>query len=87
MTDEGTAAQQHAERPAVRIEFVPAELLPEGHRVVGLTAPGSFVWGVREGEMSDELRTEMNQCLEHVIGSGLWQQHWADDETPPTHPH
>lgn len=95
MADEGTVdEQQHDEcapvRASVRVEFVPAEKLPPGALVVPLTAPGTLVWGVREGEMTDALREEMNHYLEHIIGSGLWQQNWAGDDTtpPPTqHPH
>ncbi|GGY29927.1 hypothetical protein GCM10010363_08040 [Streptomyces omiyaensis] len=86
MADEGTAKQQRA-RESVRIEFVPKELMPDGHIVVPINAPGTLVWGVLEGQMTDDLRDEMNRCLQHIIGSGLWQQNWDDGETPPSHPH
>lgn len=86
MADEGTV-EQHHERASVRLEFVPAEKMPPGELVVPLTAPGTLVWGVREGEMTPELKDEFNHYLEHIIGSGLWTQNWAEDETPPPHPH
>lgn len=75
MADEGTAKDSRAARaPSVRIAFVPKEKMPDGHIVVPLEAPGTLVWGVLEGEMSEELLAEMNRCLRHIIGSGLWLQ-------------
>lgn len=72
MADEGTAKRkQHA---SVRIEFVPKEEMPDGHIVVPIEVPGTLVWGVLEGEMTPELREQMNRCLQHIIGSGLWLQ-------------
>ncbi|MFE1550617.1 hypothetical protein [Streptomyces sp. NPDC058718] len=88
MADEGTAKrEQHEQRPSVRIEFVPKENMPDGHIVVPIEVPGTLVWGVLEGEMSDDLRDEMNRCLQHIVGSGLWQQNWDGDAAPPSHPH
>lgn len=91
MADEGTAKHQHrertCERPAVRIELVPAEKMPDGFRVAPIETDGSLVWAVREGEMTAGLRDEFNEYLEHVIGSGLWHQNWEDGETRSPHPH
>lgn len=86
MADEGTAKQQRTAQ-SVRIEFVPKENMPDGHIVVPIEAPGTLVWGVLEGEMTDQLRTEMNRCLEHIIGSGLWQQNQGGDQPPQPTPH
>ena len=91
MADEGTPNQQHREvapaRAAVRVEFVPAEKMPDGCRVVPLEVDGALVWGVLEHEMTEGLRAEFNELLDYIVGCGLWRQHWADSETPPGHPH
>lgn len=88
MADEGTAKRKHCERPAahVRIEFIPAENMPDGCRVMPIEAEGSLVWGVREGEMTNGCREEFNEYLEHIVGNRLWEQNWGG-ETPPPHPH
>jgi hypothetical protein len=86
MADEGTAKQQRT-RESVRIEFVPKEEMPDGHIVVPIEVPGTLVWGVLEGHMSNELRDEMNRCLQHIIGSGLWHQNRGGEDIPPPHPH
>ncbi|WP_282696290.1 hypothetical protein [Streptomyces sp. CC208A] len=86
MADEGTAKQQSM-RESVRIEFVPKEEMPDGHIVVPLEAPGTLVWGVLEGQMTEELRSEMNHCLQHIIGSGLWRQNRGSDQPPQPTPH
>lgn len=86
MTDEGTAKQQGA-RESVRIEFVPKEKMPDGHIVIPIEVSGTLVWGVLEGQMTDDLRNQMNACLQHIVHSGLWRQNWDEGDTPPSHPH
>jgi hypothetical protein len=77
--NEGTA------HTVVRVEIAPQGAMPEGCRVVPIERKGELVWVIREGEMSEGLRVELNQMLAHIQTSGLWVQNW-DNETPP-HPH
>jgi hypothetical protein len=74
---------------SVRIEVAPHTDMPEGFLVVPIERPGELVWVVREGEMSDALREQINTHLQHITHNGLWEQHFEgpDDTAPPGHPH
>lgn len=78
--NEGTA------HTIVRVEVAPASAMPEGCRVVPIEREGELIWVIREGEMSEGLRADLNQILAHIQTTGLWVQNWDGHTTAP-HPH
>lgn len=86
MESEGSSLTSTAR---VRIEMAPRDAMPDGCLVVPVEKAGKLIWVVREGEMSDALREEINVYLEHITHSGLWEQHWeqSGEEPPTSHPH
>ncbi|WP_147979441.1 hypothetical protein [Streptomyces sp. MS191] len=90
MADEGTAQRRNESASAhasVRVEFVPAEKMPDGCNVVLLNVGGAHVVAVRERQMTEDLRAEVNELLEGVVACGLWPPHPVDTETPRSRPH
>ncbi|WP_405925479.1 hypothetical protein [Streptomyces sp. NBC_00035] len=61
------------------MQFVPS--LPEGRAVFPAEREGKFVWLVAEGAMTRQCFQEMKGYLDHIVGSGMWQQKWDGD--PP----
>jgi hypothetical protein len=59
--------------------------LPDGEMLMPvLTSQGTMI-AVRPGHMSEELLKALNEMLDHVVGTGLWQPGEDDDpENPPT---
>ena len=79
------AEEPSARCPDSHIEFVPGGELPTGRNVVRVERQGAILWLIREGEMSERLRLEINDILGHVTRHGLQVQKW-DGEEPPPHP-
>ena len=68
----------------VRVEVAPASAMPDGCRVVPVEREGELIWVIREGEMSEGLRADLNQILAHIQTTGLWVQNWGGATPPPT---
>ncbi|MFI1676992.1 hypothetical protein [Streptomyces sp. NPDC020607] len=65
------------------MEFVPH--LPGGRAAVPAERAGKFVWMIAEGQMTEQCFAEMRQYLQHIVGTGMWQQNW-DGKPPPQPP-
>ncbi|NUH35324.1 hypothetical protein HUF15_00820 [Streptomyces samsunensis] len=71
------------ECPDSHIEFVPGGELPKGSNVVRVERQGSILWLIREGQMTEPLRQEINDILGHVTRHGLQAQKWDEGDPPP----
>ncbi|MEU8723577.1 hypothetical protein [Streptomyces antimycoticus] len=61
---------------------MPDRKLPRDRNVVRVELQGSIVWLIREGQMTEPLRQEINDILGHVTRHGLQIQRWDGDEPP-----
>jgi hypothetical protein len=58
-----------------RYEFVPAAALPVDRACWPMDADGEFIWQIREREMSEELRRELNTYIAGSLSTHQWVQH------------
>lgn len=47
--------------------------LPDGELLIPVLTPDGTVMAARAGHMSDELLLALNDYLDHLIGTGMWQ--------------
>lgn len=76
--------ERHHECPDSHIEFISGTELPKDRNVVRVERQGSILWLIREGQMTEPLRQEINDILGHVTRHGIQIQRW-DGHQPP-HP-
>jgi hypothetical protein len=76
--DDGENPPRH--RPA-RAWYVFSDDLPDGEILMPILTPYGTAMAVRRGHMTEELMTELNASLRHLIGTGLWQP--GDEGKPP----
>ncbi|TWE17174.1 hypothetical protein [Kitasatospora atroaurantiaca] len=57
-----------------RYVFVTEEAMPRGRTCNPVEAEREFIWQIRDGEMSEQARQELNAYLEILIGRGLFVQ-------------
>jgi hypothetical protein len=49
-----------------------SDALPDGEVLLPVQTDQGLIMAVRPGHMSEELLTELNKVLEHLIGTGRW---------------
>ncbi|QQM44969.1 hypothetical protein [Streptomyces liliifuscus] len=83
-TDDGrmTRPPQGLGLAVSRWEAVPADEMPAGQIVFGLSQGGSCVWLIDDRYCTERLVDDMNALLLRLAGDGLWIQCWFRDWPP-----
>ncbi|MGW3570183.1 hypothetical protein ACWDSL_41035 [Streptomyces sp. NPDC000941] len=76
--------QEEASHCHSHIEFATDAEMPKNRSVIRVERPGEILWLIREGEMTEPLRQEINEILAHVSHHGLQVQRWGGSEPPHT---